>query len=62
MLDSFRKRDAKSGYPRSQSPYSEMQAALSPSRDDKTEDKTEPPRRYSHPKQTRGTPCRRNRT
>jgi cytoskeletal protein CcmA (bactofilin family) len=32
MLDSFRKKDAKSGaYPRANSPYSEMQQALSPS-------------------------------
>jgi len=44
MLDSFRKRDAKSGgYPRPKSPYSELQAALSPARaeQDTTESKPE---------------------
>jgi cytoskeletal protein CcmA (bactofilin family) len=39
MLDSFRKRDAKpGGFPRPQSPYSELQAALSPARDEPKND------------------------
>jgi cytoskeletal protein CcmA (bactofilin family) len=39
MLDSFRKRDAKKdAYPRPQSPYGEMQAALSPARADDPKD------------------------
>jgi cytoskeletal protein CcmA (bactofilin family) len=40
MLDSFRKRDAKSGYPRAHSAYSEMQEALSPSRPEDTRTET----------------------
>jgi cytoskeletal protein CcmA (bactofilin family) len=41
MLDSFRKRDAKKdAYPRPQSPYGEMQAALSPSRAEDAKNRT----------------------